>query len=210
MWPDGILRIDFELAIGPSRPTFGFWLFYPSGAPGNALEMQQLIDSFFLFPMSVFLDCMHSECSFRTCRTAVQGSSPFSYVTTLAPNAGAGTPGQSLSIAAGLYVRGSTGGRGSGSRIHLPGTPNEFTDDFAYLSDFGIQQLTFAATALTDWVATGPPGPSTPCVLGTLQQRRRGHRIDPPIFDPADSVSPTLRLETMSRRQRATSGISPT
>jgi hypothetical protein len=202
--------MQFELAIGPSRPTFGFWLNYPSGAPSDASSMLELIDSFFVGPMATFLDCMHSDCIFRTCRTSVQGSSPFSFTAVLADNHGAGTAGQSLMVASGLYVQGVTGGRGSGSRIHLPGVPNEFTTDFAYLSEYGVQQLQFAADALVNWVATGPPGPSTPCVLGTLQTRRGGTTLHPPIFDPAAVVVPTRRLETIARRQRATQGLSST
>lgn len=209
MWPVGILRMVFELAIGPARPTFGIWLNYPSGAPSDAVSMQALADSFAIGPMGTFLDCMHSDCSFSTCRMSVQGSSPFSYTVVLAPNHGSGTPGQSLPIASGLYIQGTTGGSGSGSRLHIPGVPNEFTTDFAYLSDYGIQQLQFAADALVNWVATGPPGPSTPCVLGTLQTRQGGHRISPPTFDPAAVVTPTRRLETLAKRGHVFSQFSP-
>ena len=208
MWPDGILRMDFELEVGPTRPTFGFWLFYPAGAPSGPTEMEALINSFYTGPLPYFLDCMHSDCSFVTCRTSVQGTAPFSLTKTLAPNHGSGTAGQGLFMASGLYIQGTSGGRGSGSRLHLPGVPNEFTTDFAYLTEYGVQQLTFAATALVDWVATGPPGPSTPCVLGTLQQRENGVKLHPPIFDPAIAVTPTLRLVAVPARFQAIRGIS--
>jgi hypothetical protein len=129
-------------------------------------------------------------------------------VADLAPNHGAGTAGQSLSLSAGVYVQGTTGGRGSGSRIHIPGTPNEFTTEFAYLSEYGVQQLQFLATAMVAWAATGPPGPSTPCELGTLQTRRGSNRLNPPLWDPAAVIRPTFRLETIARRQRQVGGIS--
>jgi hypothetical protein len=82
------------------------------------------------------------------------------------------------------------------------------TTDFAWLSAYGQQQLTFAADALAEWPSQlALLGLGTP-VLGTVQRRRGATYLNPPTFDPAQVIRPSLLLETMARRQKMVRGLS--
>jgi hypothetical protein len=208
--PTDVVHVRFGIGVGDSAfATFGFWLLWPgsSGAPESAVT--ELVLSWVTTPMVTFLDCMNSAARFDTCRCDL-GTPTGDYRSyhALAPNAGAQPAGELIDAAVGLYVQTLEGGRGSGSRLHLPGVPTNFTDDFRNLSDYGWQQLVFAADALASW----PPtllGPSlAPAVLGTLQQRRAGLPLDPPTFSPATLVRPTRVLEYLPRRAYANRRLS--
>lgn len=113
-----------------------------------------------------------------------------------------------MSTCAGLYLRPLRSSRGGGSRIHLPGLPQRFVRNNAQLSAYGQQQLTFAAIALEDYVARLTSDLGTQVELVTLQQRRNGHPLVTAEYVPTAVVVPTLRLETISRRMRASGGFS--
>lgn len=207
--PSDVVWFSPTVTVGPTKSSFAFWMLWPGLTPADAAWAQVVIGSWVINVQQNFLDLMHSAARFRTCRVAVGGSPPFRYETDLADNAGAGTAGQDLALAIGLYVQSTGGGRGSGTRIRVPGIANEMTTDFAYLSDYGQQQLVFAADALAGWPAQlAALGYGTP-VLGTLQRRDAGVPLAAATFDPADVIRPTLQLEVLSRRQKSVRGLSP-
>lgn len=194
--------------VGPATPSWGFWMLWPGLTPGDAAWADAVITNWVTNVQQKFLNTMHSAASFQTCRLSVGGTPSFRYEALLAPNAGAGTAGQDLGLAIGLYLQTTGGGRGSGTRIRIAGIANEMTQDFVYLSAYGQQQLQFAADALAAWPSQlSALGRGTP-VLGTLQRRDAGGFLSPPTFDPGEVIRPTLRLETISRRQRMIRGIS--
>lgn len=205
--PDDVVHVELEVGVGPARPTFGFWMLWPGLAGGNAAWADYTVGQAQINLLQSFLNCMHTDANFRTCRLTVGGPQHFRYESTFAPNAGRGTAGQGLALAVGLYIQTSGGGRGSGSRLRIPGVANDMTDNFAYLSDYGEQQLVFAAQGLAGWPSTLLwPGTGTP-VLGTLQRRDGDTYLHPAVFDPAQVVRPTLMLEILARRQKQVRGL---
>lgn len=208
--PVDICHLATEVDVGPTRSSYGFWFALGGATAAGPGIAALIIADYYTNLLPYFLACMHSEATPSTCRLAIGGAPPFQYVATLAPSHGAGTAGELPCIATGIYVQTSGGGKGSGSRIHIPGTPNEFTEDFAYLTAYGQQQLQFLATQLPIWVSSLSPSYGSFSTLGTLQTRRGGQRLSPPRFDPAILVRTTNRLETLARRQHQIGGFSPT
>lgn len=207
--PSDVVWFSPTVEVGPTTSSFGFWLLWPGITPADAGWAEQVVDSWVINIQQYFLNLMHSAARFRTCRILVGGSPPFRYETDIADNAGAGTAGQALALAVGLYLQSSGGGRGSGTRIRVPGISNEMTDDFAYLSEYGQQQLVFTADALAAWPSQlAPLGYGTP-VLGTLQRRDDGTPLVTAAFDPLEVIRPTLLLEVLARRQKQVRGLSP-
>lgn len=208
--PPDVVKFSFTAHAGANRSSFGWWMLWPGLTPADPAWAELVVTSFYTNLLTYFTAVMHSAATIRTCRLLVGGTPPFSFVADLAPNAGALTAGQMPAIAAGVYIQTSGGGRGSGSRIRVPHIGNEMTDDFAYLSDYGQQQLQFLATAMAAWPAQlALLGRGTP-VYGTLQRKDSGAFIHPATFDPASGIRTTLRLDVLSRRQRSSSGLSPT
>lgn len=207
--PSDVVWFSPTTAVGPATMSFGFWMLWPGLGPGTASWAELVVSSWVINVQQLFLNLMHSAARFRTCRILVGGSPPFRFETEVADNAGAGTAGQDLGLAIGLYLQTVGGGRGSGSRLRVAGISNEMTTDFAYLSDFGHQELVFAADALAGWPAQlGALGFGTP-VLGTLQRRDQGTPMPTAQFDPLDVIRPSLLLEVLGRRQKSIRGLSP-
>lgn len=201
-WPNGVVHVELEVDDSGSPATFGFWLLYPSTYPLGAAQLGLLTTDFVTNLMQYFLDCMTGSAMFRTCRLTTRGIAPLRWVEVLAPNHGAGSGGVTLGVAAGIYIQGSGGGSGSGTRIHIPGIAAELVDPPGRLSEFGEQQLQFLCSVFPDWVSNLYTSGLGEVLLGTLQQRRGGQLLDPPIFDPAEALRPTLVLEGVGRRLR--------
>ena len=192
----------FDLAFDVNGRTLraGFWFLLPDLQSWTQPWLLSLVDQFVLYTLSGFTGVMHAGASLSTCRVSVAGSNPVEFVQHVAPNHGAYTGGQADAIASGVYLVASSGRRGSGSRLRVPGCPDDFIDDNWRLSNAGVSQLHTLANDLTDWarVQTGPTG--LPLVLGTLQRRTSAGPLPAAQFDPAVMVVPSFRVEVLSRR----------
>jgi len=203
------MRVDLEVEDSGYPATFGFWLNWSPTAPRDAASSQQIVDSWVINVQQLFLNCMHGAASFNTCRLSVVGGTPYSFTARLAPNLGAGSGGVTLARSVGLYLQSASGGRGSGTRIRIPGIAEEMVVPPGKLSTFAVQELQFAATALATW-------PSQLAALGvgvpelcTLQTKDGGTLLDPPQIDLTIDVRPTFVLEFSVQRARSFSRLPP-
>lgn len=207
--PAGVMHVVLEVEDNGESATFGFWLNWSPTAPRDAASAEDIVTSWVVNVQQYFLNCMHSGASFRTCRLAVVGGTPFTWEALLAPNAGAGSGGVTLARAVGLYLQGASGGRGSGTRIRIPGISQQMVDPPGKLSTYGVQQLQFAADALAGWpaqlLALGVGVPE----LVTLQTKDNGTLLNPPQIDLTLVVRPSLVLELAVRRARSFNRLSP-
>jgi hypothetical protein len=167
-----------------------------------------MIYNWYVFTMPTFLDCMAGSASFTTCRLTRGGSVPFVYSEQLAPNHGSQPEGQPMSTTVGLYLAPQLSYRGGGTRMHLPGLPQRFVDVNSKLSGYGVQQLTFAATALGDLMTRLTTALGLAVELITPSTRRGGVYLPTFSYEPVVRITPTLRLETIGRRMRASGGFS--
>jgi hypothetical protein len=202
--PVDVVHLEFEVTVADSpRCTFGFWLLWPGSSVGGEGLATSLLLQWTTGPMATLLDCMHDQSTLSACRFTFGGTGDYVYYRQLAPNVGAQSGATEFSVASGIYVVSGSGGRGSGSRLHVPAVPANFVADHVRLSPFGWQQLTFLALALTNWPGTLVFPGTSPAVIGTLQRRRAGAPIVPPTFDPAIDVRPSPVLEIVGRRSYA-------
>lgn len=204
-----ILHMQFGCTDDLNPCSFGFYLRVQGAAALDPSKFSLIVYDWFNFVQPTFLDCMHTGASFGTCRLTRGLPLPYVHVEQLAPNLGAQDGSVPMAVAAGLYMVAAIGGRGSGSRLHLPGCPSRFVEADAKLSGYGLQQLTFAAQALADFPARLTSDLGTPTELVTYQTRRGGKPLAVPEYSPTVAVRPTLRLTTVTRRMRASGGFSP-
>lgn len=208
--PADIVHQTFACSDDGNRATFGWWLHIAGAVALDAAAFHVIVYDWVTFCQPSFLDCMARSTSFVTCRLDRPGPPvPYVHLEQIAPNVGAQPEGQPMSTTCGLYLRPAISSRGGGSRVHLPGLPQRFVDVNAKLSAYGQQQLTFAAAALTDYIARLSADLSTTVELVTLQTRRAGAPLAIATYTPTTEVVPTLRLETLGRRMRASGGFSP-
>lgn len=207
-WPSGVVQVTLEVVVNEEGATTSFWLFAPGGDWLDPITADQVVTNFVVNPMQYFLDCMSSSATIRTCRLRQMGNDHFTWLAVLAPNAGALSGDVTFAVAAGVYIQGTTGGRGSGTRIRIPGIGGPMVEQPGKLTTYGIQQLQFLADGLAVWpsqlAGIAPPG----IQLGTLQTKRAGNLLNPPEWDPALVIRPTFRLETVSRRMHSFERIS--
>jgi hypothetical protein len=207
--PEGVVWISSDVDVNGYPASVGFWVLIPDADAGPPLYWLGLLGSVELQVWPGWLSCMHAGASFVTCRCLVGGIAPQWYALPAPPNHGEWTGGQAENVCMGLYVQSSSGGRGSGSRIHLPAVPDIFVQNNVQLSEVGRGNLLAAAVAMTDWAASvsGPTGAAV--TIGTLQTRRAGAPLLPPVFDPALLIRPGQGIETMRRRLPRRGRISP-
>lgn len=208
-WPDGVVHLSQDTDVAGYTASFGLWLWWPANPPLDPDEALAVIGNWASIVVPYFLACMNSSASFTTCRLTHRGTTPFRFVSELAPNHGAGSSGATLAISAGVYIQSSSGARGSGTRIHIPAINSAMYNDPGVLSTTGVNNL----LALTNAIATWPQqlfsaGAGT-VQLGTLQQRRGGQLLSHPTFVEAIGVRPTYKVETISRRLHQIRAVSP-
>lgn len=202
------MRVDLEVFDNDEPATTGFWLNWSPTAPRDPTTHDAIVNSWVVNLQQYFLNVMHSSATFRTCRLAVQGATPYTSVHVLAPNAGAGEGGVTLARAVGVYLQGAHGGRGSGTRVRIPGISQQMVDPPGKLSTFGIQQLQFLADALFGWPAQLDTLAAGVAELITLRTREGTQLLDPPLLDLTVAIRPTFLLETSVRRARSFQRIS--
>lgn len=207
-WPADLLHITFGCTDDGNPCSFGFWLTAAAAVTLDVDAFHTMIYDWYTFTQPSFLDCMAVSTSFSTCRIERRGPVPFVYLEQLAPNVGAQPEGQPMAVSVGLYLAVQSAYRGSGSRLHLPGLPQRFVTNNARLSEYGLQQLTIAGIALMDYVDRLNTDLSRKVQLVTAQQRRAGQRLAVAEYQPVVQVRPTLRLQTLGRRMRASGGFS--
>lgn len=197
------MHVELEVDDNGEPATFGMWLNWSPTAPRDSGSAEQIVDSFVINIESFFLAVMHSGASFQTCRLSVAGGTPFTWEARLAPNAGAGGGGVTLARAVGIYLQGASGGRGSGTRIRVPGIRAEVVDPPGKLNTFGVQQLQFLADAVAGWPAQLNSLAIGVCQLCTLRTRDGGTLLNPPQIDLTVAVRPSFLLELDVRRARS-------
>lgn len=207
--PSNVVRLDFDFYVNGRDFTTGMWLLIPDVETGGVAYLDALCADAQFYTLSGWTGCMHDGASVVTCRASYGGTQPANFVSYAAPNHGAYTGGQADAIACGVYVVSSSGGKGSGSRLRVPATPDAFVDDNYRLASAAVARLLDLCNAIDTFVAAthGPLGAQA--VLGTVQRSRRGAPLPTAEFDPAQAVVPSFRVEFLSRRMPRSRWVSP-
>lgn len=207
--PEDVLHVEHLFLCDGSPASFGFWLHVHPAVLLDPTQFSLIAYDWFEFTLQTFLDCMHEGTTQIACRITRRGIEPYVHLENFAPNAGSQSGAQNLAAACGLYLPASVGGRGSGSRLRLPGLPDNFVDNDAKLSGYGVQQLVFAADALFNYPLRLSTDLELPTELVTLQTRKNGLPLAVAEYSPTLAVRPTFHLDSIGRRMRASGGFSP-
>lgn len=207
--PSNVVRLEFDFFVTGRTLTTGMWLLIPDVETGGVPYLDALCADAQFYLLGGFTGCMHNGASLVTCRASYGGTTPANFVSYAAPNHGAYSGGQADAIACGVYAVSATGGKGSGSRLRIPGTPDDFVDDGYRLSSAGVSQLIALCGDINNFVTAthGPLGAQA--VLGTVQKARRGAPLPSAQFDPAQAIVPSYRIEYLRRRMPRSRWVSP-
>jgi hypothetical protein len=207
--PADVLRVELVIDVNGRELTTGWWWFVPDLIAGGVPWLIAAASNIFSYMVSPLDGCMHSGASWSLLRLSSGGTTPLVYSEAAPVSGGVYTGGQADAIATGVYVLSSTGRRGSGSRLRIPATPDDFVVNNYMLSTTGVGRLfDFAAAMQSCTAATiGPTGGAV--ILGTLQRSRAGAPLGVATFDPAAAVIPSFRVELLARRLPKSRGVSP-
>jgi len=206
--PPNCLHFSFGLTVGGSPCSFGFWIHAEAADALSPADFSLAVYDFYTFHMGDFLDAMSTETVFTTCRIERGPPNRYVHFEDLAPNHGAQSGGTPIAMCSGIYLAVEGGGRGSGTRLHLPGLPGRFVTEEAKLSGYGLQQLVFVADSLLNYPARLTTDWSRFVELVTVNTKRNGAYLPDAGFTPVIAIRPTHRLPVLSRRLRASGGFS--
>lgn len=207
--PDNVVHFNIECAVSEALYSFGFWLLVNDVAAGGLPYLDALGASFVLEVGPAIEALQSADASLSTCRLTVVRPTPLVFTSIFPDVHGAGPNRLAGTTALGVYLLSSSGGRGSGSRLRIPGIRDDALAGPTALSFSGRARLVAVCDAFVTWVASISDPLGGQPVLGTVQRSKSGAPLPVALFDPATGVLPSDRVEVLSRRRGKPGRVSP-
>lgn len=207
--PPDVVHLEQELQTNGYPWSIGFWLFNPSVTSWTFDWLKALHDDWDTFCMNDVMELVHTGVRASTCRLTVAGSTPCDVVFQSAVAGGVYTGGQAQNVAVGWYFGTGEPGRGSGTRTHLAGVPDEFVENNSALSHDAWANLAVRGESLLNNMRGLLAPDMTALVPGTVQRQRAGAPLPVATFAPSAFCIPWARVGTLRRRMPPRGQISP-
>jgi hypothetical protein len=198
--PHGVGRLTLQYLVDLNPCSSSWWFFAPGSAASDVAWAESVADDVFLLWLGTLANLHHRGAQLVACHIELNGPPLATRTVYVGPGDGAIEGAQALNVAMGLRPLGSVAGKGTAGTVRLPGVPDEFIQDSAWLSQRGYTQLRDRGA---DWMNGFNllPAPLTgTLVLGTLHRVHSGVALDPPLFDAAFDIVPSDRVCTLRRR----------
>jgi len=199
--PSGVIRLALVFDIDGRSASVGQWFAVPGLETHTIAELRDLVASMLFYIQPWTTSLTHRGCSLVRVDLKSWGTPAFALSLNVADNHGAWTGGQLAVGCTVLRFITTDNGRGMQSLCHLPGFPDQFTDDHMTLNGTGFTNAHNETVSYLNGVQTlSLPGEST-ITHGVVHVSEDGAPLATATFSPTLGIVPARVVGTLDRRR---------
>lgn len=192
------LTLDMDHAGAPS--SAGVWLFLPELGLAPASDVQQAFDDLSAMFIDLAMGSATTNTTVRTCHFSSVAPVFYSLSNPVAEVSGEWSGSTPNVCCADYYLGTSTGGKSGRTIIHIPGFPNEFTDDEEVLNEHGRTVMQAAIETFATRVNAYSFGALLSVQLVACHFQADGAPLSAATFEPVTFVRPVWKIGYLGRR----------
>lgn len=205
--PDTVARCEYTFDHAGATSTCNFWAFLPELPTALFTDVQAWFSDFSFAALTLFNKTSTTNTACTAGRLTTYGAAPLSLFTPFTATSGAWSGSTPNNCAVGLYFGTSDRGKRGHAVVHVPGFPNEFTDNELTLNEHGWTVTEAALETFVPTVNALSHGTLLSTALCTVRKQQLAAPLPAALVSLVTFSRPVLKIASINRRLYAHRGF---